>query len=123
MENRPEKVAEVIIRGYRYDIGRPTIVRQIMNLGYSREEALELLDAFEQSFQQGVAAREAEDEKSKSETYMYIWGGLGLLLVGGVLTLGTYVAAGPSGTYIITTGFFIVGGSLLLRGLIRSIGR
>lgn len=42
-----EEVAEIIIRGYEHEIGKPTIVAQVMDLGYSREVAMQLVDSFE----------------------------------------------------------------------------
>jgi uncharacterized membrane protein YvbJ len=45
--------------------------------------------------------------------------GVVLLAVGGIITWATYSAASGGGTYVVTTGLFIVGGIALLRGLWR----
>lgn len=43
--------------------------------------------------------------------------GLGMLLLGGVITASTYSAANAGGTYVVTTGLFAVGGINIARGL------
>ena len=49
----------------------------------------------------------------------FLWGGI--FLVGGVgVTIGTYAAAAPGGTYIVTWGAIAYGGFLITRGLFRS---
>lgn len=45
-----------------------------------------------------------------------MWG-IGLLVLGGIITLGTYSAASGGGTYVMTTGLFVVGGINLVRGI------
>jgi hypothetical protein len=45
-----------------------------------------------------------------------MWG-IGLLVLGGIITLGTYSAASGGGTYVVTTGLFVVGGINLVRGI------
>ena len=65
-------------------------------------------------------AREFVDEAS-SRTLGYFMVGTVLLVVGGGVTLGTYLAAGPSGTYIVTTGALFLGVGSLLAGFWRLI--
>jgi uncharacterized membrane protein YedE/YeeE len=43
--------------------------------------------------------------------------GLGMVLLGGIITGATYSAADPGGTYLVTTGLFLVGGLNTVRGL------
>lgn len=45
--------------------------------------------------------------------------GFGLLILGGIVTLATYVFAPPSGKYVVMTGALIVGGFLITKGLLR----
>ena len=45
-----------------------------------------------------------------------LWG-IGMLVLGGLITLGTYSAASDGGTYFVTTGLFVVGGINLIRGI------
>ncbi|MFQ2917788.1 hypothetical protein ACK3YF_00915 [Aeromonas allosaccharophila] len=47
--------------------------------------------------------------------------GVALLAFGGVITAVTYSAAGPGGTYVITSGLFLVGAITILRGLWRTM--
>lgn len=43
--------------------------------------------------------------------------GIGMLIVGGLITAGTYGAASGGGSYVIATGLLAVGGLNLIRGL------
>ena len=112
-----EKIAEIIIRGHQYRIGKPTMVTQIMNLGYSREVAIQLFDSFEP-----VLLREVKKVEDKPKAKKDFWWGFLILLVGGAISLATFFAAsGTGGTYSITTGTFVVGGFFLLRGVLRRL--
>jgi hypothetical protein len=55
-----------------------------------------------------------------SENKSLLWG-IGMLAVGGLITLSTHTSAGPGGNYIVTTGLFAVGGFSLLRGIYYQI--
>jgi len=46
-------------------------------------------------------------------------GGVGLIVLGGIITGATYSAASPGGTYLVTSGLFLVGGLAVVRGLWR----
>ena len=120
----PEQVAqiwEVISRGYQYDLGKPTIIAQIVNLGYDRETAIQLVDELEQPFLRAMEQAQAEKKGAKESAKVQLALGIACLVGGGVITLGTYLLASSygGGIYIVTTGLFLVGGLLLLRGLIR----
>ncbi len=45
-----------------------------------------------------------------------MWG-IGMLVLGGIITLATYTAASDGGSYVVTTGLFVVGGFNLVRGI------
>ena len=45
-----------------------------------------------------------------------MWG-IGMLVLGGVITLGTYAAASEGGSYFVATGLLVVGGLNLIRGI------
>ena len=44
-----------------------------------------------------------------------MWG-IGMLVLGGVITLGTYAAAADGGSYFVATGLLVVGAINLIRG-------
>ena len=120
--NQIAEIYEVVSRSYQYDLGRPTMVAQIMNLGYDRETAIQLVDEFEKPLLQVIEEVQSERKDAKETAKWQIIGGALICIVGGAITLGSYLMAGSSysgGTYIVTTGAFIVGGYLCLRGLIR----
>ena len=116
------EIYEVISRGYQYDLGKPTMIAQIMNLGYDRETSIQLVDEFEKPFLQVIEEVQSERKEAKETARWQIIGGVLICIVGAAITLGSYLIAGSSyggGTYIVTTGAFIVGCYLCLRGLIR----
>lgn len=47
--------------------------------------------------------------------------GVGFLALGGIITAATYSATSPGGTYVITTGLFLVGAIMILKGLWRTM--
>lgn len=53
---------------------------------------------------------------SIEENKALLWG-IGMLAVGGLITLSTYISAEPGDSYIVTTGLLLVGGINLIRGL------
>ncbi len=115
------EIYEVISRGYQYDLGKPTMVAQIMNFGYDRETSIQFVDEFEKPFLQATERVQAERKEVKERAKGdFRWAAL-FLIGSGVITLGTYWIASfyDAGTYIVTTGAFGVGGFFLLRGLIR----
>ena len=116
------QIYEVISRGYQYNLGKPTMVAQIMNLGYDRETSIQLVDEFEKPFLQVIEEVQSERKEAKETAKWQIIGGALICIGGAAITLGSHLIAGSSyggGTYIVTTGAFIVGGYLCLRGLIR----
>lgn len=50
------------------------------------------------------------------ENTALFWG-IGMLAVGGLITLSTFISAEPADSYIVTTGLLLVGGINLIRGL------
>ena len=117
LSHHQAEIIEIILRGGEYEIGKPTIVAQVMNLGYSRETATELVDSYVSTILREV---EKAEEKSKAKKD-FMWGFL-ILLVGGAISLATFLAAtGTGGTYVITTGAIAVSGFFLLRGVFRWI--
>lgn len=50
------------------------------------------------------------------ENRALLWG-IGMLAVGGLITLSTYISAAPADSYIVTTGLLLIGGINLVRGL------
>ena len=50
------------------------------------------------------------------ENTALFWG-IGMLAVGGLITLSTYLSAAPGESYIVTTGLLLIGGFNLARGL------
>lgn len=50
------------------------------------------------------------------ENKALLWG-IGMLAVGGLVTLSTYVAGAPGESYVVTTGLLVVGGISSIRGL------
>ena len=115
------EIYEVISRGYQYNLGKPTMVAQITNLGYDLETSIQLVDEFEKPFLQAIEEVQADQKEAKERAKDdFRWAAL-FLIGGGVITLGAYWIASfyGAGTYIVTTGAFGVGGFFLLRGLIR----
>jgi len=43
--------------------------------------------------------------------------GIGMLAVGGLITLSTYISSAPSDSYKVTIGLLLVGGVTLVRGV------
>ena len=62
---------------------------------------------------------EYRSELKRKEGGKSIGCGLLMLIVGGIVTGLTYSAASGGGTYIVTTGLFIVGGITLIVGLYK----
>ena len=60
--------------------------------------------------------------KAREEAVQTMLKGLGAMILGGIITWISYSAAGPGGTYFVTTGIILVGGFSLLVGLISFIG-
>ncbi|CAN5876125.1 hypothetical protein BH23ACT4_BH23ACT4_00250 [soil metagenome] len=50
------------------------------------------------------------------ENKALFWG-IGMLAVGGLITLSTHISAAPGDSYLVTTGLLLVGGLNLVRGL------
>jgi hypothetical protein len=50
------------------------------------------------------------------ENKALLWG-IGMLAVGGLITLSTYIGGEPGDSYVVTTGLLVVGGINLIRGL------
>lgn len=50
------------------------------------------------------------------ENTALFWG-IGMLAVGGLITLSTYITDAPADSYVVTTGLLLVGGINLIRGL------
>ena len=55
-----------------------------------------------------------------SQNRPLMWG-IGMLVLGGVITLGTYAAAADGGSYFVATGLLVVGGLNLIRGIYYQI--
>ncbi len=66
----------------------------------------------------GSEIKKEEFRKSGKTTILI---GIGLLGLGTAITAGSYNAASGGGHYIITTGFFMVGAWLVIKGLWRSV--
>ena len=75
---RQEEIADTISRGYEYGVGKPTIVSQVMDLGYSREIAIQIVDSFEVALSQESATAEGKSRAKKD----FRWGLLILLASG-----------------------------------------
>lgn len=54
------------------------------------------------------------------ENKALFWG-IGMLAVGGLITLSNYVSGGPDESHIVTMGLLIVGGLSLLSGIYSQI--
>ncbi len=50
------------------------------------------------------------------ENNALFWG-IGMLAVGGLITLSTYLSAAPGDNYLVTSGLLVVGGINLVRGV------
>jgi hypothetical protein len=136
-------IADIVIPGYRQNLSRPKIVAQLLHAGYTRRTAMELIDNYEAHRQGRVhlipppkeyrpklidnyeAHRQVGVEGAEQESHATKDLGCGLLclLAGGAITAATWAAAGPGGTYIVTSGAFVVGGFYLLRSLFRWLER
>ena len=69
------QIYEVISRGYQYNLGKPTMVAQIMNLGYDRETSIQLVDEFEKPFLQVIEEVQSERKEAKETAKWQIIGG------------------------------------------------
>lgn len=69
------EIYEVISRGYQYDLGKPTMIAQIMNLGYDRETSIQLVDEFEKPFLQVIEEVQSERKEAKETARWQIIGG------------------------------------------------
>ena len=50
------------------------------------------------------------------ENKALLWG-IGMLAVGGLITLSTYIGGEPGDSYVVTIGLLVLGGINLIRGL------
>lgn len=50
------------------------------------------------------------------ENTALFWG-IGMLAVGGLITLSTYISGAPADSYVVTIGLLLVGGLNLIRGV------
>lgn len=56
-----------------------------------------------------------QDMRIDENTALFL--GIGMLAVAGLISLSTYISAGPADGYIVTMGLFLAGGISLIRGL------
>ncbi len=96
-----------------------------LDSGYSRQQMIDLL--VESGLERESAAlfvRTAHaavmHERRVRGARMFL-GGVGLALLGGLVTLGAWFWAGPGGTYIVTYGLIIVGALYALWGVFKTL--
>ena len=85
------------------------VVNEFVNDGVPEEVAEEVV-------RRANDYKKAEFRKAGIKTLLI---GVGFLVAGGVITAVTYSAASGGGTYVVTTGLFLVGAINVLRGLFR----
>lgn len=90
---------------------RSSVVAELVGRGVPQ-------DAAEHIVGEASSYKKREFRKAGLET---LAAGVGLIVLGGIITAATYSAAAPGGTYIVTTGLFLVGGLTVLRGLWRAM--
>jgi hypothetical protein len=97
-----------------------TIVQELSNRGVSYETAIAIVNKVQDS---GVAQSTAAAPKMSNRMggLKNLGIGIALLVLGVIVTFSTYMMADPGGTYMVTTGLFVVGGINMLIGLFRFI--
>jgi len=79
--------------------------------GFSRDEADKMVLS--------VSSRVKTDYQKVGRAMLFK--GLGFIVLGVVLTCGTYMLAANGGIYAVTTGLFIAGGTYVVGGLIKAV--
>jgi curved DNA-binding protein CbpA len=107
---------QIIINAMRYvaeeaerGLNRNQIVEKLIKNGWSYDIAVQIV----------VRVFEYRSEIKRKAGGKQIGCGLLMLIIGGIITWLTYEAASEGGTYIVTTGLFIVGGITFIIGFFR----
>jgi hypothetical protein len=101
--------------------GQPpeTIVENLSSRGIPYDTAIAIVNKVQSS---GVSQSTAVPRASNRMGGLKNLGiGVVLLVLGFIVTLGTYMMADPGGTFMVTTGLFVIGGINMLIGLFRFI--
>jgi hypothetical protein len=102
--------------------GQPpeVIVENLSNQGIPHETAIAIVNKVQAS---GVAQPTTAPPKMSNRMggMKNLGIGIVLLVLGVIVTAGTYMVAEPGGTFMVTTGLFVVGGINMLIGLFRFI--
>jgi hypothetical protein len=69
-----------------------------------------------------MVARATERSPRNDDAVEFVCTGVALLVLGGIITGVTYSAASGGGTYVVTTGLFVMGLISILQGIGRAIG-
>jgi hypothetical protein len=101
------------------------VVQELRQSGLPRDVALKIVKRSQERVKTGVAgAIEASEfvDAATSPGKLFAWG-IGLIVLGFGLSVGSYLAASPGGLYIIFFGKMIFGLWLIVRGIRISIDR
>lgn len=90
---------------------KPAVIGDLVAQGVPKEVAESLV-------QKAEVYKKSEFRKSGMTSLMI---GVGLIVLGAVITGATYSAADPGGTFVVTIGLFLAGGIAVLRGLGRAL--
>lgn len=101
----------VLYAAERIDSGMSStqVTSELLHNGYSLEQASETVRCAE-------ALRKQDRRKDGQKIFA---GGMGLVLLGCLITLGSWHWAGPGGTYLVSYGLFGVGGFFAFQGMYK----
>lgn len=109
--NVPQEIIELVLNLKAQTYSRGSIVREVKKITKDKELASEYVDAV-LAERKSILNKRTSDDKIQEAKSGLLYSGLacvGLLTLGGIITGITYTMAEPSGTYVATTGLFLVG--------------
>ena len=95
-------------------MSHPQMVDELVQDGYPRDYAVELVDY-------AGSWRNWRKQNRRRDGQSHFAGGIGLMILGFLITLGTWYWAGPGGTYIATFGLIAIGGLFALEGIYKTL--
>jgi hypothetical protein len=114
-----QQVYDYVGKALRQGQQPEVIVDNLSNRGIPYETAIAIVNKVQDS---GVSQSTVVPRASNRMGGIKNLGiGIALLILGVIVTIGTYMMADPGGTFMVTTGLFVVGGINMLIGLFRFI--
>lgn len=90
---------------------RDAVREELMRQGIPLEAATQIIN-------QASSLKQEAFRQKGSEMFFQ---GIGWMVLGAIITGFTYSMAAPGGTFVVTTGLFVVGGIYIIAGIFRMI--